>query len=240
MLPGQRLFSETRARYGFTAGAWSVLYRILQKTIGLRSSCVFELPIAAIDWHLADDVQHGSIEFRALAADEIRRFAADPLNDLSPEMAERLEAGTDTCFGALGDGRLLNYSWYALGSIEPEHAQGVPVAFPSDAVYLYKAYTPPKLRGARLHQATFLHAIRTFAERGYTRVIAIVESGNWASLHSHARLGFRPIGRLTTIGRGPLRCEFHPRLARQRGLRFGGKAENGKRKAESEQEVALR
>src|SRR5271165_6273959 len=94
-------------------------------------------------------------------------------------MAERLNSGRDLCFGAFHGERLVNYSWYALESIEPEHGFGAGLALPLDAVYLYKAYTVPAYRGKQIHGAVLQRAAQFFRECGITQLVAIVEFANW-------------------------------------------------------------
>ena len=70
---------------------------------------------------------------------------------------------------------------------------------PSDTVYLYKAFTVPEYRGRRIHGEALSRAAAHFKQRGIGQMLAIIEFGNWFSLRSHERLGFRPVGRLLTI-----------------------------------------
>ncbi len=150
-----------------------------------------------------------SFDFRFLAADQIRAAAADPANDIHAEMAERLNRGRNFCFGAFDAGRLVNYSWYAFGTIEREHSFGAGLTLPDDTVYMHKAFTLPAYRGRRLHQATVHRAGQIFARIGVRRLVAIIEYGNRASVRSHWRLGCRRVGRFWLVGQRLIswRCE---------------------------------
>ena len=131
----------------------------------------------------------------------MRAAAADPRHELDASIAARLLSGRDFCFAAFHGDRLANYSWFALDAIEPEHSFGAGLTLPPDTVYLYKAYTVPDYRGRQIHGAALSRAAEHFRQRGAARMIAIVDYANWASLRSHAKLGFRRAGRLFWIGR---------------------------------------
>ena len=166
---------------------------------------LFELKVAdflALDLGRMSETlpEKSKFEFRFLSPGEIRVLAVDPANDLDVSIAERLEQGRNFCVGAFDGLRLVNYSWYALGHVEPEHSFGSGFSLPSDAVYMHKAFTLPEYRGQRVHQATIHRAVRTFAKMGIRQLIAIVEFGNWISLRSHQRMGCRRIGRIWMLG----------------------------------------
>ena len=131
----------------------------------------------------------------------MRAAAVDPSHELESSIAERLQSDRDFCFAAFHGDRLVNYSWFALDAIEPEHSFGAGLKLPRDAVYLYKAYTVPDYRGRQIHGAALSRAVEHFCQCGAARMIAIVDFANRASLRSHMRLGFRPAGRLFCIGR---------------------------------------
>ena len=141
------------------------------------------------------------LEYRFLDCNEVRAAAGDPNLDLDAAMAPRLQSERDFCFAAFHGGRLVNYAWYALESVEAEHSFGAGLKLPPDTIYMYKAYTVPEFRGRQIHGAALSRAAERFRQRGIARMIAIVEFGNRASLRSHRKLGFRPAGRLLWIGR---------------------------------------
>jgi GNAT superfamily N-acetyltransferase len=162
------------------------------------------------------------LEHRWLTADDVRAYAVDPANDLDASMAERLDDGRNYCLAAFEGPRLANYSWYALDSIEPEHSFGAGIRYPANTLYLYKAFTHGDFRGRQIHHRVVHQALRSFAERDITRVLALVEYGNWGSLRSHAKLGFRQVGRILSGG-SPLAIERYPHLE-ELGIRFGRQA----------------
>ena len=195
---------QTWRSYGLGAALRESVYRLARRLVHLQLVQVLRLDLAAMP-PLKPPVL--DLDYRFLTAAEIRPAAADPAYDLSAAMAERLQSGRDYCFGAFHAERLVNYSWYALESIEPEHGFISGFTFPQDTVFLYKAYTLPAYRGQQIHGATLRQAVQFFQQRGITQLIGIVEFANWASLRSHENLGCRPAGRSlrvagSTLGRG--------------------------------------
>jgi len=156
---------------------------------------------------------------------EIAFFAADPTNDLAVDLASRPRAGLDYCFGIVDRERLAAYSWYALRSIEGEHHVGVPMSFPANTAYMYKAFTHPDYRGegalrprrdesvgglgfAGSHAASDFDQSRELSRRG----------------PAAARSVSNRSANLWTLGTGARRIAWTPRAARQLGIQFGSRA----------------
>ena len=188
--------------YGLGTAVRELAYRLTRRLMKLEIAQVLRLDLAAIRPAKPPAID---LEYRFLGAAEVLAAAADPAADLDLAMTERLQSGRDFCFGAFHGGRLANYSWYALETIEPEHGFGAGLTFPLDTVYLYKAYTLPDYRGQQIHGAALQQAMQFFRQCGITQLIAIVEFANWASLRSHKKLGCQPAGRLLRIGRKSMR-----------------------------------
>jgi hypothetical protein len=163
----------------------------------------------------------GCFETRFLTPEEVGRFAATPAYRLSRDFADRASAGLDLCFGAIHGDRLASYGWYALHSVEPEHAAGSALALPPDIAYMYKGFTHPDYRGCRLYGACMGRALQILEGHGLDRLVAFVHWSNAASLRSCKDLGYRSLGLLAVGPGGPVRV---PREARRLGVRFGGEA----------------
>jgi ribosomal protein S18 acetylase RimI-like enzyme len=157
-------------------------------------------------------------EMRFLRADEVRGFALNPANGMDPAFAARVEGGLDLCFAAIHGDRLANYAWYALHSIEAEHAAGAALGLPGDMAYLYKAFTHPDFRGQRLNGACTGRALGALSGRGISRLLAFVYWSNKPSLASFDHVGFRRLGLMAVGSRGPARV---PPRALRLGVRFG-------------------
>jgi GNAT superfamily N-acetyltransferase len=198
--------------------AKSLAYRIARRSCKVKTAHVLSLELAEA---LRPSSPPAGLEYRWLTPDDIRAHAVDPANDLDSSLAERLANEHNFCLGAFDGLQLANYSWYATSSIEPEHCFDVGITYPPNTLYLYKAYTHPSYRGRRIHQCAVSRAARFFAERGLSRLIALVEFANWASLNSHKRMGFETVGWFATAGRKPFWFNRYPRLADTMGIRFG-------------------
>jgi RimJ/RimL family protein N-acetyltransferase len=162
-----------------------------------------------------------SFELRFLTPDDVRRFARDPVNGLSTELADRAQRGLDHCFGALQGDRLANYGWYAVDSVEGEHCAGAGLGLPPNIAYMYKGFTHPDFRGMRLHGASMGEALRAMSDWGIERLLSVVYWDNAASLRSCDVLGYERLGLLVVGPRGPIRV---PRRARRFGVAFGRQA----------------
>jgi CelD/BcsL family acetyltransferase involved in cellulose biosynthesis/GNAT superfamily N-acetyltransferase len=214
----RNLFGDCR-RFGVRSTTNRLAYRLVKRSCQITVAHVLSLELSEL---APPPPAPAELEYRWLTADDIRAHAPDPDNDLDSSMAERLEDGRNYCFAAFDGQRLANYSWYAVDSIEPEHSFGAGLTYPANTLYLYKAYTHPDFRGRRIHHCVVGRAVQVFAERGVSRLFALIEYANRASLRSHAKLGFRPIAWMVVGGLRPLRVERYPRLAEAMGIRFGG------------------
>lgn len=217
-----RRIRRTRRHSGTRGAAKMMLNELL-----VRGARVDVMQVIALD---PDDMDvppvDSSIETRFLKPSEIRRFAANPSNNLPPEFAERAERGLDLCYAALHGDRLANYGWYALGCVEPEHAAGAALGLPPNVAYMYKLFTHPDFRGRRLNGACMGRATLELRKRGIDRIASLVYWSNEPSLRSCQRLGFRRVGLLVIGKSGPLRV---PAGARRLGMTFGREAERALR-----------
>jgi hypothetical protein len=165
--------------------------------------------------------------FRLLDPHEVNHFATDRVNELTSELADRMQAGRDLCYAAFGQERLAAYIWLALGSIEAEHNRGrsprsgVAVSFPPDAAFVYKAFTRPEVRGQRLYPAMLAGALDVLEPRGITRLITTADWTNQAALNSCHWLGFQNLGTIVRFACGSAGCTFTPGMAQRLGIRLG-------------------
>ena len=186
-----------RNRYGAVCTLKRSAYRMVRRLFKFTIVNVFLLDIDPLRQRPLESSRFG---FRFLSADEIRKLADDPANDLDAALAGRLELGHEFCFAAFDGGQLANYSWYAQHHIEPEHSLGAGLTMPDDTMYVYKGFTLPAYRGQRLNGATIQRAAQIFAGMGIERFVGVVEYANWASVRSCERLGFRRIGSFACLG----------------------------------------
>lgn len=168
--------------------------------------------------------------YRFLSPSDVEAFSEDPANELSSEFSCRLAGGRDRCYAALLRGRLAAYIWLASGSIEAEHnrgrtaASGVPISFPPDAAFVYKAFTRTEFRGRRLYAALLAGAMQELACEGISRLISTADWTNEAAVTACRRLGFRELGRIGRYACGGCSMTTKPPEASELGIRIGRKA----------------
>lgn len=176
-------------------------------------------------------------QYRFLSPGDVEAFADDPANELSSEFSCRLAAGHDRCYAAIIRGRLAAYIWLATGSIEAEHnrgrtaASGVPISFPPDAVFVYKAFTRTEFRGRRLYAALLAGAMQELASEGIARMITTADWTNEPAAAACRRLGFRELGKIGRYACGGCSMTSKPPQAREFGIRIGRKAQVDSRRA---------
>ena len=217
---------KTQQRLGVRGIARTLLDRLGQKFWGLQVHDILWLDVSWLTDSAAIDLPIDlRVEFRFLTPSEVAVFALDPANDLDETMAERAVGGRDLCFAAVCEGRLANYSWYALDAIEPAHFCGVGLSYPANMAYHYKGFTHPDFRGQRLHGTAMARSLRALGDRyEVTQLISCVHWLNAPSLNSSKRLGFRSLGHMLTTQREQVRLVHVPQAAVQLGVRFGADA----------------
>ncbi len=218
MLSTLRHLAGIRRQYGTAAAVRWVADRLGRRLLGALSVRVVWLDA---DWLPGWIQPDPDVDFRFLTPEEVRCFEDDPDYELEASMAGQIERGSNLCFGVLSGGTLAAYGWYALGGVDGANASGVAMSFPSDVACMYKGFTHPNFRGRRLHALAMSLALRGLAEYGVTKLVSLVESVNWASLRSCARLGYVDLGRRISLGWGRIRLVWVPEAAQQLGVRFG-------------------
>lgn len=202
-------------------------YRLAQRFMVLD---VTELLVLERDRLSASVEVDSEATFQFLTADEVRRFAFNPSNDLDPALASRLVLGKDACFGALVGDRLAAYAWLAFGSIEAAHNRGsdirsgVALSFPDHMAFVYKAFTHPDFRGRGLYAQLGRLALLELSDRGITALVATADWTNRAALASCYRIGYQSLGKICRLGLGGLLFTRSPRAGRRIGIRFGHRA----------------
>ncbi len=203
------------------------LYRVTQHLITCDVSRLMVLD--------RDEMREISVDsearYRFLSPSDVEAFADDPANELSSEFSCRLAAGRDRCYAALLRGRLAAYIWLATGSIEAEHnrgrtaASGVPISFPADAVFVYKAFTRSEFRGRRLYAALLAGAMQELASEGVARLITTADWTNDAAVAACRRLGFRELGKIGRYACCGCSLTTKPPAALALKIRIGRKAQ---------------
>ena len=127
------------------------------------------------------------------SAEEMRRFAADPDNELPDAFVDSVLQKGDECYALVDGENLAAYGWYAKGAT-PAGSPRLLLHFSDAYVYMYKGFTGKQYRGKRLHAIGMTRALREYRSRGFRGLVSYVESTNFDSLKSCDRMGYRVFG----------------------------------------------
>jgi len=135
-------------------------------------------------------------EGRFVSADELARHHEGSYG-LSAEFLRDASDRGDRCYGLFHAGVLASYGWY---TAVPTPIDGHFVLhFDPAYTYMFNGYTAPAYRGLRLHAVGMCQALRAFTEEGKKGLISYVQSNNFASLRSVARMGYRTFGSIYAL-----------------------------------------
>ena len=87
-----------------------------------------------------------------------------------------------------------------------------------DEAFLSETFTAPALRGRGVSGAAGTRLGHALAEEGCRRILAGVLMENHAGKRAYEKAGYRPVGRIGTIGLGPWRKEFKRLVGRLSGM----------------------
>lgn len=128
-----------------------------------------------------------------LSPSMLREFAKDPVYELSERFLEEAASKGDQCYAICDGGALASYGWYSFRPtrIDPPDLL---LHFGSEYVYMYKGFTHASYRGQRLHAIGMSLALQDYRSRGYQGIVSYIESNNFDSLKSCARMGYTIFG----------------------------------------------
>ena len=112
--------------------------------------------------------------------------------------AERLRRG-DRCAAGIVDRRPATSLWLTSQLRELPNRR-LPVG--GKAVFVYKTFTVPEMRGRGLHRAVLQWALGSLREEGFERAWVDIETTNTPSLRAVKAVGFAEVGRFTTYTLG--------------------------------------
>jgi GNAT superfamily N-acetyltransferase len=131
----------------------------------------------------------GAAVVRRATLDDVPRLAR--LRDMADTFRARFAQG-DECMVALVDGRIVGYEWFTQGPVHEEGSWGYEIEIPPGYVYAYDAYIDPAYRNSGIWLRFKAHLADWMKETDTRGVLTFVDYGNWASLRTHLRFGFRP------------------------------------------------
>lgn len=185
-------------------GPRSLALRVLGE-LGYRRMVVMQ---RAFDLSLPDVAPSVPVAFAPLELDEVEDYLQlRPDADLG-EIRDRL-VRRHVCFVGRLDGRIVQSCWVGTERAYVDYLDCW-IHLASGIGYLYDLYTEPGLRGRGLHRSMYPHMFRYFGNAGSPAVVAAFNPENRVQL-IFARLGFRQVAVVGSVGVGPIRRVFERR-----------------------------
>jgi hypothetical protein len=131
----------------------------------------------------------GAARVRTATPDDLPALVR--LQDKPQTFRERFKRG-DRCVIATVGALVVGYEWFADGGAHLESTWGLLIAIPRDFVYAYDAYIDPAHRNSGVWLRFKAHLSQWMIATGKRGVLTFVDDGNWASLRTHLRFGFKP------------------------------------------------
>ncbi len=214
--PAARLsdLREAIGRWGWLRAVYALLMVRLHRHVGLAICRLMARPLRTE----AAPSSRPQREYKLLTEAELVRFSRDPELEMTEELVRAAFKRGDICVGALRNGLLMGYSWFAFGTA-PD-LDGIWVSFPPQARYGYKSFVRPAFRGGGLMTEMSLYSDEICRAQGKTHGIGFIDTHNFASYRAAHRSGARTVGYA-----GYLNClwctlTFRSRGAKRNGFRF--------------------
>jgi len=179
---------------GFKDGVRDTVYRMFNKLTYFKAlRCIVIMPDEVNPKYLVaeDGYQFGFADKATLLENTGEELS------LGAEFIEAACDRGDRCFVVTHEGQIVSYGWYSSKPTEIEN--GLFFEFSPQDMYMYKGFTSREHRGKRLHAVGLCKAIKELAKERPFRLVSYVESNNYRSLRSCARMGFRPVGLIYII-----------------------------------------
>lgn len=131
----------------------------------------------------------GHVEVRFATPEDVDALAR--LQNKPGLFRDRFHEG-DQCVIAIAEGLIVGYEWFSENPVHHDAGWGYRVTIPGGYVYAYDAFIDPDYRNTGVWLRFKAHLADWMAARGKRGVLTFVDYGNWPSLRTHLRFGFRP------------------------------------------------
>lgn len=192
---------ETVRKHGFQMAAQDIACRAANRVAQVSLLHGVSLDMETVDpKFLADDagLEWGFLDRATLE----RALANGGAEGMDAAFVGGALAKGDRCYGALVGETVVSYGWYssrptAVTAIDDDAI----LCFDAAYAYMYRGYTLPAYRGKRLHGIGMARAMKALVDEGQKGLVSCVEAGNFASLASCQRLGYKVFGQLLCVKR---------------------------------------
>jgi len=124
--------------------------------------------------------------------DEVRALLQGLPFEHRSDIEERQRAG-QRCFAALHRGRVVHAAWLAFGTCY-SYLLDRSYELAHDQAYLHGSFTQPEFRRQGVQLAGTCHRLEVLRERGYRRVLGLVDPYNRLANRTNPKTGYRPAG----------------------------------------------
>ncbi len=166
--------------------AQKLLRRVPLRPVDVGKLCFLQLNALP---NVPASMLRGHADVRFATAEDLD--ALGRLQNKTPLFRQRFDDG-DQCMLAIVDGRIVGYEWFSDGPVHHESGWGYAVTIPGGYVYAYDAFIEPAYRNTGVWLRFKSYLAGWMAARGKRGVLTFVDYGNWPSLRTHLRFGFRP------------------------------------------------
>ena len=166
--------------------AQKVLRRVPFRPIDVGKLCFLRLERVP---QIAPALLRGPGLVRAATVDDLEALVA--LRNDRDVFADRFAEG-DRCAVAEVAGRIVGYEWFCDRDTHEETAWGYRIVIPAGYVYAYDAFIEPRYRNSGIWPRFKAYLGDLMRETGHVGVLTFVDYGNWPSLRTHLRFGFKP------------------------------------------------
>ena len=140
------------------------------------------------------------ISCRTVEADELLKLAHDDRFDVNNKTVENMRRTSSIAIGAFSDNELAGLSFYAQGTIAPEHNRGgsafngVGLRLPENVCYQFKVFVLPEFRGKQINGKMIEFASELFKKHSVDIFITTTDIVNKPFLSSVRKQGFSIVG----------------------------------------------
>ena len=185
---------DSVTRYGVTGTIHDLGLRAANRVVLIKLLRCMAIERVNPDFTACPDPYRGLF----LSAAMLREFGRDPANEMPGAFLDEALAKGDECFGLLKGDELAAYGWY---SSQPTRIDPPDLLLHPGGrfIYMYKGFTHLAHRGRRLHAIGMTLALQAYLARGFRGLVSYVESNNFASLRSVARMGYEIFGTIAVL-----------------------------------------
>jgi L-amino acid N-acyltransferase YncA len=198
--PWRRELGRRRRGYGLGGLAVRALGRTVYRRLLLTARPLDE-PIPLLEASVP-------LELSFLDPAEAGAYASFRADTPADEVTRRLERG-ERCWAARRDGRIVSARWVVTGApaVEIPYVGHRLELAPGEA-YVYESFTAADQRGHGVSGAAGSRLARLLATEGYRTMFAAVWPDDHAIVRANTKAGYRPIGKIHSLGFGRRRRAF--------------------------------